>query len=153
MPKRQLDISDIQALGFDVEEVLPRVFMIRNFISAEELSTLMDEVTAYSEESWSERYLSEMKKNSLEKFGRDDLENLKAEGLLEITDTFIDKDHGVANFDLVQVMIRRLQRIFDRVGDLQVSGFNTFQRMYDGETLVAHFDQYSDKLIEYATVL
>ena len=153
MPKRQLDISDIQALGFDVEEVLPRVFKIQNFVTAEELATLMEEVSSYSEESWSDRYLAEMKKNSLAKFGRDDIDNLRAEGLLEVTETFIDKDHGVENFELVQVMIRRLQQIFDRVGNLQVAGFNTFQRMYEGETLIAHFDQYSDKLIEYATVL
>ena len=154
MPKPQLDISDIQALGFDVEEVLPRVFKIQNFVTAEELAALYDEATSYSNDSWSERYLAEMRKNSLEKFGRDDIENLEAEGLLEVTHDFADKDHAVGNFDLVQVMIKRLQSIFNSFDEgLQVAGFNTYQRMYEGASLIVHFDQYSDKAIEYAAVL
>lgn len=148
-----LKLEDIAALGFDVQEIFPRVFKIDNFISTEELSRLHFELSTYNEEAWSSRYLEQMRKNSLEKFGRDDIENLKAEGLLEITDSWADKNASIANEGLVRSLHERATTIFDLVGGLEVTGFNCAQRMYDGSELRAHYDQYSDKLVEYAAVL
>ena len=92
MPKRQLDISDIQALGFDVEELRPRVFAVKDFLSPEEADLVFNEINSYSEDHWRHRYISEMKRSCLEKFGRDDIEALAEEGLLEVTWNFVDKN-------------------------------------------------------------
>ncbi len=149
----ELKLADIQALGYETEEVQPRVFKIKNFATPEEISKLFTEAESYSEDDWNFRYLEEMRKHAREKFGRDDLESLKAEGLLEITDNFADKNISVADVELMQTLHQRCSKIFDTVGGLDVTGFIVFQRLYAGTELISHFDKYSDKLVEYAAVL
>jgi hypothetical protein len=150
---RELQLQDIVDQGFDVEEILPRVFKIRNFISTDEVAELLDELTTYDEDTWNYRYLAEMRKSSFSKFGRDDIENLVAEGLLEVTSTWADKNVAIANQQMVDELHRRASRIFQTIDGLEVAGFVVAQRMYDGSELKAHHDQYSDKLVEYAAVL
>ena len=148
-----LTLDHIKSLGYAAEEVAPRIFLISKFTEPEELDELLAEVNAATEEDWSIQYLDEMKKNCLQKFGRDDIENLKAEGLLEVTDTFSDKIYSVQNIDLIRALHKKTERIFEAVGELDVTGFAGHQRLYTGSSLTAHFDQYSDKLVEYAAVL
>ena len=147
-----LELDKIRALGYDVEELAPRVFKINQFTTPEETQILFDEAASYSEEDWRGYYFSEMRKNCMEKFGRDDIENLVAEGLLEVTDSWEDKNIAIKSKDLTQVLNQRLKEVFDTAGDLGVTGFIVFQRLYEGTQLVSHFDQYSDKLVEYAAV-
>jgi hypothetical protein len=147
------ELDKIKNLGFDVEELAPRVFKILNFVTSEELQELYIEASSYSQEEWEFRYLDEMRKNSREKFGRDDLDNLKAEGLLEITDNFADKNISMNNQELQNKMLQRSEKIFSLVPNLLSGDFSVFQRLYAGTELTSHFDQYSDKLVEYAAVL
>jgi len=148
-----LKLEDIQALGHNTEEVLPQVFMIHDFITRPELDLLFDEVTSYTQEEWDFHYLNEMRGNALQKFGRDDIENLKEEGLLEITENWADKNISVANHEIVEQLYFRSQPIFDLVGGVDVTGFIVFQRLYEDTELISHFDQYSDKLVQWAAVL
>jgi hypothetical protein len=150
---KKLQLSDIQSLGFDVEEVLPRVFAVRNFLSKEEAAAIHEEARNYTEEQWRFRYLSEMRRSCLEKFGRDDIEALVEEGLLEVTWNFADKNVGYDNEEFRETMRLRAQPIFDIIGGIQLNGFLVVHRLYEGADLKAHYDQYSDKLIEYAAVL
>jgi hypothetical protein len=145
--------EDIEALGFEVEEVLPQVFMLPNFVSTDELDQLFKEAASYTQEEWDFHYLNEMRRNALQKFGRDDIDNLKAEGLLEITENWADKNISVQSSDIVQQLYERSTKIFDLVGGVDVTGFIVFQRLYEDTSLVSHFDQYSDKLVEWAAVL
>ena len=149
---QMLNRESIASLGFDVSEVLTGVYQINNFVSPEELATLVNEATSYEEEDWNQ-YLAEMKKNAREKFGRDDIKNLVEEGLLEVTDNFADKIVFIKNTELMNKITNRAATIFDLVGGLDVTGFTTFQRLYEGTDLKQHFDQYSDKLVQYAAVL
>jgi hypothetical protein len=153
MPKRQLDISDIQALGFDVEEVRPRVFAVKDFLSPEEVDLVFNEINSYSEEHWRHRYMDEMRQSCIEKFGHDNIEQLVEDGLLEVTWNFADKNSAYLNADFAETMRLRAQQIFDVLGGLQLNGFLVAHRLYEGSDLKEHFDQYSDKLIEYAGVL
>lgn len=150
---KELTGEDIRSLGFDVEEIQPRVFAIHNFLSKEETAAVLAEVQSYSEEHWRHRYLEEMKRSCLEKFGRDDIEELVAEGLLEVTWNFADKNCAYQNEEFAEVMRMRAQQIFDKVGDLELNGFLVVHRQYEGTDLKEHYDQYSDKLIEYAAIL
>lgn len=148
-----LELDKIKNLGFDVEELAPQVFKISNFISSEELQELYTEASSYTQEEWEFRYLEEMRKNSREKFGRDDLEQLVKEGLLEITDNFSDKNITVANESLKKLLSERSSKVFDLLPNLEAGGFLVYQRLYEGTELISHFDQYSDKLVQYAAVL
>lgn len=153
MPK-QLALSDIQALGFDVEEIYPRIFKIRNFLTADEVSAIFQEVQSYTEDDWKFRYLQEMRHAAMEKFGRDDIEQLVEEGLLEVTWNFADKNTEFKNHKLAAELTQRSQQMFEHLeGGLKVNGFMVVHRLYEGTELLSHYDQYSDKLIEYAGVL
>ena len=68
-----LKLEEVRDLGWDVDEVLPQVFMIRDFISQADVTSLMNEAQSYTEEDWNFRYINEMKKHALDKFGTDDL--------------------------------------------------------------------------------
>lgn len=148
-----LELADIAKHGYDVEELQPRIFRIRNFTLSGEVEAIFDEMSTFTEEFWSYMYMDQMKKNAREKFGRDDLDNLVVEGLLEVTTTWADKNATLRNKELTDYIHRRATAIFDEVGGLEVTSFTTVQRMYEGVELKSHYDQYSDKLVEYAAVL
>jgi hypothetical protein len=150
---KQLALEDIQALGFEAEEIYPRIFKVKNFLTNEEVVDILSEVRSYDEEHWRYRYLEEMRRSCLEKFGRDDIEALIDEGLLEVTWNFADKNAAFKNQELGEKLTERSQQIFEAVGGIRVNGFLVVHRQYEGAELKAHFDQYSDKLIEYAGVL
>lgn len=148
-----LKLDTLIKLGFNTEEVNPRIFYIEDFATAEETQVLYDYATSRSEDDWRFRYLEEMKKSSFAKFGRDDIEALVDEGLLEVTWDFADKNVAIENQDLRERLRLRTQKIFDELGKLDVTGYLVIQRLYEGTNLKQHFDQYSDKLVQYAAVL
>lgn len=154
MSDRVLTIEDIQSLGYDVDELVPRVFSVNNFLSPEETDLLFAEVKGYSEESWRVHWREELERNCMQKFGRTDVENLVAEGLLEISPEFVDRNRSFDNDAFKEVLNERCQDIFNLVdSDLQLQGFSAILRQAEGSELKAHYDQYSDKLIEYAAIL
>jgi hypothetical protein len=148
-----LELDHLHSLGYAAEELAPRIFSVDNFASAEEIAKLHAEAAAATEEEWNFRYMDEMRKNAHKKFGRDDVENLVKEGLLEVTSTFADKNLAISNGDLVYAIQDRSEKIFALAGDFEITGFIVHQRLYAGSQLTAHFDQYSDKLVQYAAVL
>lgn len=148
-----LTLDILTELGYNAKELAPRVYKISNFATPDETAELFNEATSYTEEDWKIHYYAEMRKNCMLKFGRDDIENLVKEGLLEVTDSWEDKNIYVQSRDIVKKLDERATEIFDRVGELAVTGFNVFQRLYEGTHLVSHYDQYSDKLVQYAAVL
>lgn len=152
MPK-ELAIEDIEALGYEVDEPRPRVFAVKNFLTKEEIDYIMSRVETYTEQDWRHRYIEEMKASCLEKFGRDDIEALVEEGLLEVTWDFADKNVAFDDHDFKNKITSRAQEIFNAVGGVKLNGFHVVHRLYEGSELKAHYDQYSDKLIEYAAIL
>lgn len=150
---KKLELSDIESLGFDVEEIYPRIFAVRNFLTDDETQQVLTEAQSYTEEQWRFRYMSEMRRSCLEKFGRDDIDALVEEGLLEVTWNFVDKNTEYLDEVLREKFRVRAQEIFDKVGGVQLNGFLVVHRQYEGADLKAHYDQYSDKLIEYAAIL
>jgi hypothetical protein len=146
-------IDMIKELGYDVDEIAPRVFQIHQFATPEQTRVLFEEAAGYSEDDWRGYYIQEMKRNCMTKFGRDDLDNLVAEGLLEVTKSWEDKNIEIRSTEVANDLSYRSKLIFNSTGELGVTGFTIFQRLYEGTQLISHFDQYSDKLVEYASVL
>ena len=154
MSDRLLTIEDIRSLGYDVDELAPRVFSVNNFLTPEETDLLFAEVKGYSEESWSVHWREELERNCMRKFGRTDIEQLVKEGLLEISPEFVDRNRGFDNELFREKISKRCQDIFDVLNsDLKHGGFSAILRQAEGSELKAHYDQYSDKLIEYAAIL
>lgn len=147
--KKELDGS-----GFDVQEVHPDILLINNFLSDEELKQILDIIDSTPEEAWKIEYLSNLKNFCMEKFGRDDVENLVAEGKFEITQNWEDKNLNISNTEIQRTIYNRLNNlVIESNSDLELSGFATIQRMQQGVELKSHTDQDTDPSIRYATIL
>jgi hypothetical protein len=144
----------IEENSFIVNEPIDNLFVIEDFISSEEIKTLMDIINNTKEEDWLVEYTSNLKKFCMEKFGRDDVENLVSEGKFEVTKGWQDKNLIISDHNLANRIILRLRYVVDSAHpELQVTGLKTFQRMQEGVELVPHIDEYTDPSIVYATIL
>jgi hypothetical protein len=90
----------------------------------------------------------------MDKFGRDDVENLVAEGKYEITKGWDDKNLDIGRRELSRVLQKRLGDLIALADDsLELAGFATMQRMQEGVQLKSHTDQHTDPSIRYAAIL
>jgi hypothetical protein len=140
--------------NFAVEEIMDDVLLIKNYMSKEELKEIFDIINNVKEEEWFIEYTQNLKRFCLEKFGRDDVENLVSEGKFEITQGWEDKNFNIKNTTLYRKLHSRLHDII-QISDnsLELSGFATIQRMQQGVELKSHTDQHTDPAIRYATIL
>jgi len=144
-------------VGYDVEEPIQNLFIIKNFLSEIEQKTLLDYIQSLSQEDWEHEYNENLKKFCLVKFGTDDVERLVKEGKFEVTANWSDK-----NFNLAQSGVPIIEQICKSLNkavnsflpeELEMRGPATAQRQYAGVPLTAHYDQYTDPSIEYAGII
>ena len=90
----------------------------------------------------------------MEKFGRDDVENLVAEGKFEITQNWKDKNFNILHHEIHRPLYEGLNSMVVKSDpELILSGLATIQRMQPGVELKAHTDQKTDPSIKYATIV
>ena len=140
--------------GYLVTEITPELFSIENFLSKEQLDTFWDIINNTSQEDWEIEYYANLKTFCITKFGRDDVDNLVAEGKFEITQNWKDKNFNILDHDIYRPMYDNLNSIlFNSDTTLQLSGLATIQRMQPGVELKSHTDQQTDPSIRYATII
>ena len=147
--KKQFDDA-----GFVTEIVKDEILIIRNFMTQEEFDFVWKVINETPEEDWFVHYREHLKQFCLEKFGRDDVENLVAEGKYEITRGWDDKNLDLNNTKLANSLQSRFQKLLlEADPSLELAGFATLQRMQEGVELKSHTDQHTDPSIRYATIL
>jgi hypothetical protein len=140
--------------GFDATKIIEDVTLVKNFLSQEELDILFDIIKDLSQEDWEKEYLDQLPAFCMEKFGRDDVENLVAEGKFEITQNWKDKNYNINQHEIVRTMHQRLSDLVNIADEkLELAGLSTIQRMQEGVELKAHTDQHTDPSIRYATII
>lgn len=146
--------SELEDASFKVKEVHPGILLVENFLSDDELNDVLDIIKNTKEDDWKIEYLSNLKNFCMEKFGRDDVENLVAEGKFEITQNWEDKNFNIKDTEIQSVIYNRLNNLVAMSDpELELSGFATIQRMQEGVELKSHTDQDTDPSIRYATIL
>jgi hypothetical protein len=146
--------KELNEAGFDAEKIIDDVTLVKNFLSKEELDILFDIMKDLSQEDWEKEYLDQLPAFCMEKFGRDDVENLVAEGKFEITQNWKDKNYNINHHEIVRTMHKRLSDLVNIADDnLELAGLSTIQRMQEGVELKAHTDQHTDPSIRYATII
>ena len=146
--------NELQESGFVVNEIIDNVLVVEDFISKDHLLELVNIIKNTDEDEWKIEYFKNLKPFCLEKFGRDDVENLVAEGKFEITSNWEDKNLNISEYEISYIIPKKLQDLVNKTDqNLQVSGLKTFQRMQDGVELKAHTDQHTDPSIRYATII
>lgn len=142
----------IESLGYEVEVVDYRIFLIKNFTKPEEIEEIINQAEGATQEEWEHHYLEGAINLAKVKFGRTDIDNLVAEGLYELTHNWNDKNLKIANWDLATTLNKRAQEVFDFRDDLHFNGCGTIQRQYEGVPLKDHVDNHTDPSLEYAAV-
>jgi hypothetical protein len=64
-------------------------------LTKEELDFIWNIINGASQEDWEVEYMGNLKRFCLEKFGREDVDNLVAEGKFEITQNWVDKNLNI----------------------------------------------------------
>lgn len=146
--------DDLKHNNFDVFEITDNVTLVNDFLSPDEVSTILSVIDETEDDAWEIEYTKNLKRFCLEKFGRDDVEQLVAEGKFEITQNWSDKNLNISDHPLYDKIYSRLNNIIAKSSpDLELSGFATIQRMQPGVELKSHTDQHTDPSIRYATIL
>jgi hypothetical protein len=152
MPNFLKDI--LEKNNFQVEEINGEALIVKDFLSKEELDKIFDVIKSTPNEEWFIEYNANLKNFCMQKFGRDDVENLVAEGKFEITKNWQDKNLNIGKYPFQRALFNRLNDLVEKVDNsLEVSGFATIQRMQEGVELKAHTDQHTDPSIKYAAIL
>ena len=148
-----LSIEHLHSLGYDVEEMYPQVFWIKDFLTDQEIRDVKDIIEIATEEEWTHHYMEGLRMLSYQKFGRTDLDNLVEEGLLEITDGWVDKTLSFMDAPIRDQLNKKLSAIFANIEDVNPKGVGTIQRQYEGTPLKEHVDNHADPSLVYAAVM
>ncbi len=139
---------------FEFEEITNELLWVKNFLTKEELDFVWSTINNASQADWEVEYMGNLKNFCMEKFGRDDVDNLVAEGKFEITQNWVDKNLNIKHHTEQQVFYKRLSDIIDSsFPDLELSGLATIQRMQPKVELKSHTDKHTDPSIHYATII
>lgn len=140
--------------GYNTEVFHDQVLFIKDFLQPEELDTLLEIIDTTPNEDWSIEYTKNLARFCMEKFGRDDVDNLVAEGKFEITQGWEDKNLNITTKAISTTLQGRLGKLLELADpSLELAGFGTLQRMQAGVELKAHTDQHTDPSIRYAAIL
>lgn len=140
--------------NYEFEEITDEVLLVKNILSKQETDFIWSKINEASQADWEVEYLSNLPKFCMEKFGRDDVENLVAEGKFEITQNWADKNLNISGYSEYYPMYEKFNNLVVQSDpNLHLSGFATIQRMQPGVELKSHTDQRTDPSIQYATIL
>jgi hypothetical protein len=140
--------------GYNTEVFHDGVLFIKDFLKEKELDTLLEIIKTTPNEDWSIEYTKNLARFCMEKFGRDDVDNLVAEGKFEITQGWEDKNLDITHKEISRTLQVRLGQLLTLADpSLELAGFGTLQRMQAGVELKSHTDQHTDPSIKYAAIL
>jgi len=140
--------------NFVFEEITNEILWVKDFLTKEDLDFVLNVINNSSQSDWEIEYVSNLKNFCMQKFGRDDVENLVAEGKFEITQNWGDKNLNIKHHEEQEVFYNRLAAIVKKSDPtLILSGLATIQRMQTGVELKSHTDQHTDPSIRYATII
>jgi len=140
--------------GYNTEVFHDQVLFVKDFLQPEELYTILEIIKTTPNEDWSIEYTKNLARFCMEKFGRDDVDNLVAEGKFEITQGWEDKNLNITAEKISTTLQGRLGKLLELADpSLELAGFGTLQRMQAGVELKSHTDQHTDPSIRYAAIL
>ena len=130
--------------GYSARYVIDEVILVDDFLKKEEIETLLKVAESTDDDGWRVEYLANLKRFCLTKFGRDDVDNLVKEGKFEVTDNWADKIISTNSLDERHVITQRLKDVLKDLPELDIPGFGSIQRQYDGVPLKEHTDVHTD---------
>lgn len=146
--------KEFEDAGYEVKVLHNQILFVKNFLEPEELEELLNIIKTTPNKDWFIEYTQNLARFCLEKFGRDDVENLVSEGKFEITQGWEDKNLNIIEKQISIKLHKRLSKLINLSDStLELAGFGTLQRMQSGVQLKSHTDQHTDPSIRYAAIL
>lgn len=146
--------KEFEDAGYTINVFHDQVLSIENFLKPGELEEILEIIETTSNDDWSIEYTKNLAKFCMEKFGRDDVDNLVAEGKFEITYGWEDKNLNIVTKPISKKLHSRFSVLLELADpSLELAGFGTLQRMQAGVELKSHTDQHTDPAIRYAAIL
>lgn len=146
--------KEFKDAGYDIEILHDQILSVKNFLEKKELEEVLGIINKTPNEDWSIEYTRNLSRFCMEKFGRDDVDNLVAEGKFEITQGWEDKNLNITTKVISTTLQGRLGKLLELADpSLELAGFGTLQRMQAGVELKSHTDQHTDPSIRYAAIL
>lgn len=140
--------------GFDVEEIYPNIFLVRDFVPLEVIEKLERQFAVMTEEDWKHQYTKTLYEFIENQYGVKTFEEAQALGYrIDLDSKWIDKNALIAEQDVVEALNDRLVAIFRDLPKLQFCGVGSVQRQYEGVNLNYHIDSESNPLVAYACVM
>jgi hypothetical protein len=139
--------------GIEFKEITSELIAVENFLTEEDLNFIWGTINNATQEDWEKEYVANLKRFCLQKFGRDDVDNLVAEGKFEVTRNWEDKNLSITGSDYHRVLQERMQKLVQMLDlNLMLKGLATIQRMQPGVSLTSHTDQVTDPSVVYASI-
>jgi hypothetical protein len=146
--------KEFEDASYKVDVFHDHILSVEGFLKAGELESIINIIEKTDEQDWFIEYTQNLARFCMEKFGRDDVENLVAEGKFEITQGWEDKNLNITSHPISSVLQKRLGDLLKKADpSLELAGFGTLQRMQSGVELKSHTDQHTDPSIRYAAIL
>lgn len=145
--------KEMEDAGYTTLIPVEGLLVVENFLSKDELEAFLNIIDTTEEQEWHKMYIEGLKPFCMEKFGRDDVENLVAEGKYEITQGWEDKNLKIYDYPVTVKVCDRLNSLVKEADPtLELNGYS-FQRMQSGVQLKSHVDQHTDPSIRYAAII
>lgn len=141
----------LHKLGYVFDELAESVFLVHEVYSNDDLRPVWEIINSATQDDWEHDYLQSQIGLARKRYGREDLENLLEEGLMEFTDSWYDKAISIPETITAQLSMK-IEMIFGFDHRLITGRMNTIQRQYDGSPLVEHVDTDGDPSIAFAAI-
>lgn len=143
--------KNILALGYEYKELGPGILEIYNILTNDDKDLAWKIINSKTQTDWEEDYKNSQIQLAHRKYGRTDLDNMIAEGLVEYTDNWYDKAIKIPRTSFTKVN-KKIVEIFSYDRGLYFGGIDTIQRQYEGEELVEHVDNDADPEVAFAAI-
>lgn len=141
----------LQKLGYKFNELADSIYLVHNVYSKDDLAPVWEIINNATQEDWEYDYRQSQIGLARKRYGREDLDKLLEEGLMEFTDDWYDKAISIPE-DITARLSMKIEMIFAFDYKLVTGRMNTIQRQYEGSPLVAHVDTDGDPSIAYAAI-
>lgn len=138
-------------LGIEYREIGPKIILLENFIEKDEADLFWEIIKNTSQEGWEKDYRNSQINLAKVKHGREDLDNLIAEGIMEYSDFWSDNAVAIPK-DKSKKLNGRIEEIFMHIQGLYFTGMHTIHRHYEGSVLREHIDSDGDPYVQYAII-
>jgi hypothetical protein len=136
---------------YEVEEIIPGIYSINNFINDDELFFLNNIIANASTDDWGKDYVDSLKEMSMHACGTEDYRSCAEKGLIFMNEIWLDKSLSIPGNTPI-ILRDRIKRLFSNY-NVSLDPLSTIQRHYPGSYLDEHVDSENDPRVVYAVVI